>query len=111
MICLANDCFELGRTASNAADYYHTLMWMQEALNRLEHEDEPTVSESEVLEYLAYALYQQGNIKRALVMTKRLVKIGSFTCLICLIRVVGSILAIKAKKILHPTRDLSSNPT
>jgi prolyl 4-hydroxylase len=72
----AHDCYELGRTAYNQADYYHTIMWMQEALNRLEHEEPSSISESEVLEYLAFSLYQQGNIKRALHMTRRLVEIG-----------------------------------
>jgi prolyl 4-hydroxylase len=72
----AHDCYELGRTAYNQADYYHTIMWMQEALNRLEHEQPPSIAESEVLEYLAFSLYQQGNIKRALHMTKRLVELG-----------------------------------
>jgi len=57
---LAHDCFELGRIAYNDRDYYHTLMWMQEALNRLPHETPPTAVEADILEYLAFALYQQG---------------------------------------------------
>uniref|UniRef100_A0A915KVQ1 Prolyl 4-hydroxylase alpha-subunit N-terminal domain-containing protein n=1 Tax=Romanomermis culicivorax TaxID=13658 RepID=A0A915KVQ1_ROMCU len=71
----AHDCFELGRIAYNEGDYYHTLMWMQEALNRMEHENPPTATEADILEYLAYALYQQGNLKRALSMTKKLKQI------------------------------------
>jgi len=68
----AHDCFELGRIAYNQADYYHTLMWMEESMARVHREDPPTASESEILEYLAFAMYQQGNVKRALAMTKRL---------------------------------------
>ncbi|KAL6738222.1 hypothetical protein Aduo_011792 [Ancylostoma duodenale] len=68
----AHDAFEVGRAAYNEKDYYHTLTWMQTALNRLENEEEKTISEAEILEYLAYALYQQGNIRRALALTKRL---------------------------------------
>jgi prolyl 4-hydroxylase len=71
----AHDCFELGRIAYNQADYYHTLMWMQEAMNRMEHESPPTATEVDILEYLAFAMYQQGNVKRALSMTKRLKKL------------------------------------
>uniref|UniRef100_A0A5S6QYW5 procollagen-proline 4-dioxygenase n=2 Tax=Trichuris muris TaxID=70415 RepID=A0A5S6QYW5_TRIMR len=68
----ANECFELGRVAYNNKDYYHVILWMQEAMNRWEHEDPPTVEEVDILEYLAFGLYQQGNVKRALQLTKRL---------------------------------------
>ncbi|CAJ0570910.1 unnamed protein product, partial [Mesorhabditis spiculigera] len=72
----AHDIFEVGRAAYNAKDYYHCLMWMQEALNRLENEHPPSIAEAEILEYLAYSLYQQGNVRRALSMTKRLFAIA-----------------------------------
>lgn len=71
----AHDCFEIGRIAYNQRDYYHTLMWMEEAQMRMLREDPPTVQETEILEYLAFAMYQQGNVKRALRMTKRLYKL------------------------------------
>jgi prolyl 4-hydroxylase len=71
----AHDCFEVGRAAYNARDYYHTLLWMQEAYERHEKETPPSVSISEVLEYLAFALYQQGNVKHALALTRRLAAI------------------------------------
>uniref|UniRef100_A0A183GJ87 P4Ha_N domain-containing protein n=1 Tax=Heligmosomoides polygyrus TaxID=6339 RepID=A0A183GJ87_HELPZ len=67
---------KVGRAAYNDRDYYHTLTWMQVALNRLENEDPKTVGEDEVLEYLAFSLYQQGNIRRALALTKRLAAIA-----------------------------------
>ncbi|KRY12816.1 Prolyl 4-hydroxylase subunit alpha-2, partial [Trichinella patagoniensis] len=71
----ANGCFELGRVAYNQKDYYHVILWMQEALNRVEHENPPSVDQAEILEYLAYGMYQQGNVKRALQLTKRLQRI------------------------------------
>ncbi|CAI2350753.1 unnamed protein product [Caenorhabditis sp. 36 PRJEB53466] len=71
-----HDTFEVGRAAYNQKDYYHTLMWMQVALNKIENENPPTVEEAEILEYLAYSLYQQGNVRRALSLTKRLAKIA-----------------------------------
>ncbi|ETN72504.1 tetratricopeptide repeat protein [Necator americanus] len=72
----AHDAFEVGRAAYNQKDYYHTLTWMQTALNKLENEEEKTISEAEILEYLAYSLYQQGNLRRALALTKRLAAIA-----------------------------------
>lgn len=69
------DCFEVGRAAYNNKDYYHTLEWMTEALEKIKNERPKTVKESEILEYLAFALYQQGNSKRALAMTYRLAQI------------------------------------
>ncbi|KAF1757806.1 hypothetical protein GCK72_014263 [Caenorhabditis remanei] len=71
-----HDTFEVGRAAYNQKDYYHCLMWMQVALNKIENESPATVEESEILEYLAYSLYQQGNVRRALSLTKRLAKIA-----------------------------------
>ncbi|KRZ67941.1 Prolyl 4-hydroxylase subunit alpha-2, partial [Trichinella papuae] len=71
----ANGCFELGRVAYNQKDYYHVILWMQEALNRVEHENPPSVDQAEILEYLAFGMYQQGNVKRALQLTKRLQRI------------------------------------
>lgn len=71
----AQDCFEVGRAAYNQKDYYHTLQWMMEALEKIGYENPPTKKESDILEYLAYALYKQGNTKRALVLTKKLAKL------------------------------------
>uniref|UniRef100_A0A0K0DP84 P4Hc domain-containing protein n=1 Tax=Angiostrongylus cantonensis TaxID=6313 RepID=A0A0K0DP84_ANGCA len=72
----AHDSFEVGRAAYNERDYYHTLTWMQAAMNKLENENPKTIDEAEVLEYLAYALYQQGNVRRALALTRRLAAIA-----------------------------------
>ncbi|KHJ77109.1 tetratricopeptide repeat protein [Oesophagostomum dentatum] len=49
---------------------------MQTAMNKLENEEEKTIEETEILEYLAYSLYQQGNVRRALALTKRLAAIA-----------------------------------
>jgi prolyl 4-hydroxylase len=75
----AGDCFQLGKIAYNQQDYYHTLMWMQEALDRHEREKRDlkdpaqlSADESEILEHLAFAMFQQGNVKHALRLTKRL---------------------------------------
>lgn len=57
-------------------DYYHTLLWMQEALARSKNENPPTATEHDILEYLAFALFKQGNVKRALVATDRLYELN-----------------------------------
>ncbi|KAI6227577.1 Prolyl 4-hydroxylase alpha-related protein PH4 [Aphelenchoides fujianensis] len=75
----AEDCFEIGRAAYNARDYYRCIEWMAEAEARLKVEgDRSRIRRADVLEYLAYALYQQGNTKRALALTKELLKIEPY---------------------------------
>lgn len=56
----ANDCFELGRIAYNDGDYYHTILWMQEALALVEKESPPTIFKSVLLDYLSYSTYMVG---------------------------------------------------
>uniref|UniRef100_A0A915DIP8 Fe2OG dioxygenase domain-containing protein n=1 Tax=Ditylenchus dipsaci TaxID=166011 RepID=A0A915DIP8_9BILA len=51
-------------------------MWMDEALDRLKREMPQTSSEADILEYLAFALYKQGNVKKALQVTDRLYEIA-----------------------------------
>ncbi|XP_014213956.1 prolyl 4-hydroxylase subunit alpha-1 [Copidosoma floridanum] len=70
----AGDCFELGRQSYNNGDYYHTVLWMQEAMDRLEEEqsNRTTISKPDILEYLAFSTYMQGNVVRALSMTNEL---------------------------------------
>lgn len=57
-VFLAWDCFELGRLAYNDADFYHTVIWMEEALHRLRNGDGDEVNVASVLDYLAFALYK-----------------------------------------------------
>lgn len=52
----ADECFELGRYAYNQKDYYHTVLWMQESLERLGVEIKPSVGKSTVLDYLAFSM-------------------------------------------------------
>ncbi|KIH57375.1 tetratricopeptide repeat protein [Ancylostoma duodenale] len=73
---LAGDCFTIAKAAYNDGDYYHVIMWMQEALKRLEKEEEPTADREDVLEYLSYSLYKQGNLKHALQLIEELYKLN-----------------------------------
>ena len=70
------DCYELGKIAYSDVDYYHTELWMAQALRQLDQGEESTLDKVTVLAYLSYAIYQQGEIERALEYTKRLLELG-----------------------------------
>ncbi|XP_056325429.1 prolyl 4-hydroxylase subunit alpha-1a isoform X3 [Danio aesculapii] len=69
------DCFELGKIAYSDADYYHTELWMAQALKQLDEGEESNVEIATVLDYLSYSVYQQGELERALEYTKRLLTV------------------------------------
>uniref|UniRef100_A0A8C9VVW8 Prolyl 4-hydroxylase subunit alpha-1 n=1 Tax=Scleropages formosus TaxID=113540 RepID=A0A8C9VVW8_SCLFO len=66
------DCFELGKIAYSEADYYHTELWMAQALKQLDDDEESAVDKVTVLDYLSYSIYQQGELEKALELTKKL---------------------------------------
>lgn len=53
----AEDCFLLGQVAYNAGDYYHTIMWMTEAVRVVDGETVKTANKALILDYLSYAVY------------------------------------------------------
>ncbi|KAH8363391.1 hypothetical protein KR084_009467 [Drosophila pseudotakahashii] len=74
----SDDCFELGRQSYVNHDYYHTVLWMNEAMARML--EEPTnhtqsFTKADVLEYLAFSTYKEGNIESALTMTNELLQL------------------------------------
>ncbi|KAK5975607.1 hypothetical protein GCK32_008133 [Trichostrongylus colubriformis] len=71
----SGDCFEIAKAAHNNNDYYHTVLWMEEARRRFEKEDVKTAKLSDILEYLSYSLYRQGNPKHALQLSEEIVTI------------------------------------
>ena len=70
------DCYELGKIAYSDSDYYHTELWMSQSLQQLDQGEESTIDKVTVLDYLSYAIYQQGELERALEITKRLLSLG-----------------------------------
>ena len=68
----AGDCFELGRHSYSNGDYYHTVLWMQESLHRVQEENPVTADVAEILEYLAFSTFKQGDVDEALRLTYRL---------------------------------------
>lgn len=75
-ILTVDDCYDMGKTAYNEADYYHAVLWMQQALRQMDAGEEHVVSKSDVLDYLSYSVYQMGDLPRAIELTRRLVAIG-----------------------------------
>lgn len=63
--------------AYSEVDYYHTELWMVQALKQLDQgETSRTVDTVTLLDYLSYSVYQQGELERALDITKRLLQLG-----------------------------------
>lgn len=72
----AEDCFELGKIAYTEADYYHTELWMEQALKQLDEGEVSSADKVYILDYLSYAVYQQGDLHKAMMLTKRLLELG-----------------------------------
>lgn len=66
----SEDCFEIGRQMYNNRDYRHTILWMTEAINRLNNDSR--MPRSDVLEYLAFSTFKEGDVRSALDMTNEL---------------------------------------
>ncbi|XP_041803604.1 prolyl 4-hydroxylase subunit alpha-1b isoform X3 [Chelmon rostratus] len=69
------DCYELAKIAYSDVDYYHTEVWMAQALKQLDEGEESSLDKVTVLDYLSYSIYQQGEIERALEYTKQLLEL------------------------------------
>ena len=71
-IFLALECYDLGRVAYTSGDFYHTLMWMQEALDHLDKEQNKTsINKIDILDHLAYATSQVNSpSSRCVLLTK-----------------------------------------
>lgn len=64
MFIIALECYGLGRVAYTNGDFYHTLMWMQEALDHLDTDTNDTsISKIDILDHLAYATSQVNKCK------------------------------------------------
>lgn len=74
-VLTVEDCFGMGKTAYSDGDYYHTVLWMEQALKQHDEGEETTVTKVEILDYLSYAIFQLGDIRRAMELTRRLVSL------------------------------------
>lgn len=67
----------IGRAAYVAEDYYHTVLWMQEAYDKIKKENDPSHEDlQDIIEHLSFSLFKQGNVKRALLLAEELLETG-----------------------------------
>nr|CAD2186758.1 unnamed protein product [Meloidogyne enterolobii] len=73
----AKDCYEIGLAAYNEEDYYHSILWMEEANERyyLLEKEFREINKSDILNILSVSLYKQGNLKRALIINDKLIEL------------------------------------
>ncbi|XP_057215498.1 prolyl 4-hydroxylase subunit alpha-2 isoform X2 [Triplophysa rosa] len=70
-----DDCFDMGKLAYNENDYYHAVLWMQQALKQMDTGEDAKTIKADILDYLSYSVYQMGDLPRAIELTRRLVAI------------------------------------
>uniref|UniRef100_A0A671QAQ5 procollagen-proline 4-dioxygenase n=1 Tax=Sinocyclocheilus anshuiensis TaxID=1608454 RepID=A0A671QAQ5_9TELE len=70
-----DDCFDMGKLAYNENDYYHSVLWMQQALRQMDSGEDAKTPKADILDYLSYSVYQMGDLSRAIELTRRLVAI------------------------------------
>ncbi|KAJ8408773.1 hypothetical protein AAFF_G00245910 [Aldrovandia affinis] len=70
-----DDCYDMGKTAYNEGDHYHSVLWMQQSLRQVDAGEDATVTKSDILDYLSYSVYQMGDLPRAIELTRRLVAV------------------------------------
>lgn len=68
----ADDCFEIGKQSSEIQDYYQSVLWLTEAYRIHSEEMYKTVSKTEILEYLTYALFNENDVMKALALNNEL---------------------------------------
>jgi prolyl 4-hydroxylase len=69
----SEDCFEIGRQSYINNNFFYTILWMNEALNRLNMRSQ--LSRADILEYLAFSTFKEGNVENALKMTNELLEL------------------------------------
>merc|ERR1712066_328008 len=70
----AEDCFRLGRKAYLESDTYHAILWMREALKRVQGGDD-SVDEFPILDHLSYTVSQWNLRKLALKINTRIIEL------------------------------------
>ncbi|NXC31610.1 P4HA3 hydroxylase, partial [Campylorhamphus procurvoides] len=71
----ADDCFHVGKVAYDRGDYYHSIMWLEEAVSlfRLSYgswNPEGQSSLEDALDHLAFSYFMAGNISHALSLSR-----------------------------------------
>ncbi|XP_062908995.1 prolyl 4-hydroxylase subunit alpha-3 isoform X2 [Mobula hypostoma] len=78
----ADDCFQIGKVAYDSEDYYHSVIWLEEAVNLFRQsigvwntEDEGSLEDA--LDYLAFSHYMMGNVGHAVKLSKELIQLDA----------------------------------
>ncbi|NXU95479.1 P4HA3 hydroxylase, partial [Xiphorhynchus elegans] len=71
----ADDCFHVGKVAYDRGDYYHSIMWLEEAVSlfRLSYgswNPEGRSSLEDALDHLAFSYFMAGNVSHALSLSR-----------------------------------------
>lgn len=71
----AADCFDIGRQAFTLRDFYHAEPWIKEALERIDSQNDLTISRIRPLEINTYLTHARGDVDTALQMCEEIVSI------------------------------------
>jgi prolyl 4-hydroxylase len=64
------DCLEIGMQAYNGEDFYHAVLWLQEAVRKVALGDSSLELKERILMYLGRSFYKAGHINAALQVTE-----------------------------------------
>ncbi|XP_069747936.1 prolyl 4-hydroxylase subunit alpha-3 isoform X2 [Narcine bancroftii] len=78
----ADDCFQIGKIAYDNKDYYHSIIWLEEAVSLFRQnlgiwntEDQGSLEEA--LDHLAFSHYMIGNVGHAMILSKELLQLDA----------------------------------
>ncbi|NXG36953.1 P4HA3 hydroxylase, partial [Dromaius novaehollandiae] len=75
----ADDCFHVGKVAYDTGDYYHSIAWLEEAVDlfRLSYgswNTEDRASLEDALDHLAFSYFMVGNVSHALSLSREFLR-------------------------------------
>ncbi|XP_049614706.1 prolyl 4-hydroxylase subunit alpha-1 isoform X2 [Syngnathus scovelli] len=75
-VLTVEDCYDLGMAAYKDSDFYHTVLWLSQALKQMEEgEMAANVEVVTLLDYQTFAFFKQGDLEHALESTKKLLEL------------------------------------
>jgi prolyl 4-hydroxylase len=60
-----DDCFQLGKIAYAAEDYYHAILWIEHALHEVKNGVPAFTDRDDLYDHLNYAYYLENDVRRA----------------------------------------------
>ncbi|XP_037134123.1 prolyl 4-hydroxylase subunit alpha-1-like isoform X2 [Syngnathus acus] len=75
-VLTVDDCYDLAMAAYKDSDFYHTVLWLSQALKQMEEgEMAANVKVVTLLDYQSFAFLKQGDLERGLESTKKLLEL------------------------------------